>query len=199
MKSTQSEGNEDFSISEISDEIFAKMQGKSYKENCTVPREDLRYLHVLHVGFDGETHEGELVCSKMIAEDLLEIFKELYESGYQIEKIRLIDEYDADDETAMRDNDSSCFNFRFISHTEKVSKHGSGLAVDINPLYNPYIKEVDGKTIVEPATADEYTDRSKNFPHKIDESDPAYQLFTEHGFKWGGSWSDSKDYQHFEK
>ena len=198
MKNTQTEENKDFCISEISDELFEKMQGKSYKEDCTVPREDLRYLHVLHVGFDGETHEGELVCNKFIAEDLLEIFKGLYESGYQIEKIRLVDEYDADDETAMRDDDSSCFNFRFISQTKKVSKHGAGLAVDINTLYNPYIKEVDGRTIIEPATAGEYADRSQDFPHKIDESDTAYKLFTEHGFIWGGSWTDRKDYQHFE-
>ncbi|MCI1723025.1 MAG: M15 family metallopeptidase [Lachnospiraceae bacterium] len=195
---TQSGENKDFFISEISDELFEKMQGKSYKEDCTVPREDLRYLHVLHVGFDGETHEGELVCNKFIAEDLLEIFQELYKSGYQIEKIRLIDEYDADDETAMRDNDSSCFNFRFISHTKRVSKHGAGLAVDINTLYNPYIKEVDGETILEPATAGEYVDHSRDFPHKINENDLAYQLFTEHGFEWGGSWTDRKDYQHFE-
>ena len=50
-----------FTISPIPDEIFAKMQGKSFKDNCTVPREDLMYLKVLHVGFDGKTHTGELL------------------------------------------------------------------------------------------------------------------------------------------
>ena len=84
-----------FTISPIPDDIFAKMQGKSFKDNCTVPREDLRYLKVLHVGFDGETHTGELVVSRLIADDVLDIFKQLYEAGYEIEKIRLIDEYDA--------------------------------------------------------------------------------------------------------
>lgn len=187
-----------FYIDEISDELFATMQGKTYKDDCNVPKEKLRYVHVLHVDFDGNTQEGELVCNKEIAEDLLEIFEELYKQDYQIEKIRLMDEYDADDETAMRDNNSSCFNFRLISHTTKVSKHGLGVAVDINTLYNPYIKEVDGEQILEPATAAEYVDRSNDFPHKIDENDLAYKLFTEHGFEWGGSWTDRKDYQHFE-
>lgn len=79
-----------FTISPIPDEIFAKMQGKSYKDNCTVPREDLRYLKVLHVGFDGEPHEGELVVSRLIADDVLDIFKQLYEAGYEIEKSDLL-------------------------------------------------------------------------------------------------------------
>ena len=110
------------------------MQGKSYKADCTLPRENLRYIHVLHVGFDNQVHEGELVVNKDIADDVLEIFKELYESGYQIEKVKLVDEYDADDEASMSDNNSSAFNFRFISHTTKISKHGMGMAVDINTI-----------------------------------------------------------------
>jgi hypothetical protein len=179
-------------------EIFNRIQGKSYKDNCTVPVEDLRYLHVLHIGFDGDIHEGEIICNKYIADDLLEIFEELYEANYPIEKIRLVDEYDADDQRSMSDNNSSSFNFRFISHTNKISKHGYGLAMDINTLYNPYVKTVDGTLYIEPANAAAYADRSQDFPYKIDENDLAYKLFSEHGFQWGGSWNSSKDYQHFE-
>ncbi len=179
-------------------DIFKRIKGKSYKDNCTVPVSDLRYLHILHTGFDGQTHEGEIVCNKYIAEDLLEIFEDLYEAQYQIEKVRLVDEYDADDERSMADNNSSSFNFRFISFTNKVSKHGYGLAMDINTLYNPYVKTVDGKLNIEPANAADYVDRTKDFPHKIDENDLAYKLFIAHGFEWGGAWNSSKDYQHFE-
>ena len=186
-------------MSEIPDDIFEKMQGKSYKADCTVPREDLRYVHVLHMGFDGETKEGELVVNKAIADDVCDIFEKLYEADYPIEKIRLIDEYDADDEASMSDNNSSAFNFRFISHTTKISKHGLGMAVDINTLYNPYVKTVDGKRSIEPANAADYVDRSADFPYKIDHDDLCYQLFKEHGFSWGGDWQHSKDYQHFEK
>lgn len=191
--------DEEFYVSEIPDDIFEKMQGKSYKEDCTVPREDLRYVHVLHMGFDGETKEGELVVNKAIADDVCDIFEKLYEADYPIEKIRLVDEYDADDEASMSDNNSSAFNFRFISHTTKISKHGLGMAVDINTLYNPYVKTVDGKRSVEPANASDYVDRSADFPYKIDHDDLCYQLFKEHGFSWGGDWQHSKDYQHFEK
>lgn len=192
------ETEEDFRISEIDEATFARMKGKSYKDDCPIPLGDLRLLHVLHKDLEGNTHKGELVCNVYIASDVLEIFKALYEVGYPIERVRLVDEYNADDETSMRDNNSSCFNFRFISHTTRISKHGLGLAVDINTLYNPFVKEVNGKRNVEPATAEEYTDRTKSFPYKIESGDLCYRLFTERGFEWGGEWKTVKDYQHFE-
>ena len=192
------DAEEAFYMTEISDALFARMEGKTFKADCTLPREDLRYLHVLHVDGAGEVHEGEMVVNYHIAEDVLEILRKLYEAGYPIERMRLMDEYDADDETAMRDNNSSCFNFRFISHTTRVSKHGLGLAVDINTLYNPYTRVADGVRIVEPATGEAYLDREADFPYKITEGDLCCQLFAEHGFIWGGSWKNRKDYQHFE-
>lgn len=187
-----------FYITDITDDVFIRMDGKSFKKNCTLPREDLRYLHVLHKDLDGKDHEGELVVNYHIAEDVLDIFKKLYEAGYPIEKVRLVDEYDADDEASMEDNNSSSFNFRYISGTSVVSKHGRGLAVDINPLYNPYAKTRDGKLVVEPVNAGPYLDRNADFPYKINKNDLCYRLFKEKGFEWGGDWEDRKDYQHFE-
>ena len=156
------------------------------------------YIHVLHKNLNGETREGEIVCNAYIAYDLLDIFQKLYLANYPIEKIRLVDEYNADDELSMRDNNSSCFNFRYVSHTNRISKHGYGLAVDINPLYNPYIKFVNGKKSIEPANAAEFEDRAKNYPYKIVEGDLCHKLFTDNGFLWGGNcWKEELDYQHF--
>ena len=189
---------EAFYIEPISDEIFTRIEGRSFKPDCILPREDLRYLHVLHKDLEGKTHEGEMIVNRHIAEDVLDILRKLYEADYPIEKIRLVDEYDASDEASMADNNSSSFNFRFVSYTTTVSKHGLGLAVDINTLYNPYVKTVNGRLSIEPANAGPYVDRTKDFPYKIDENDLCYQLFTEKGFFWGGHWNNSKDYQHFE-
>ena len=195
---------EGFSIHEISDDLFERMKaGNTYKDDCIVPRKDLRYLLVLHKDKDGNTHQGEMVVHKLIAEDVLEIFEELYDANYPIERMVLPGNYMADDETMMRDNNSSCFNFRFISHTTKVSKHGLGMAVDINTLYNPYHKIVtneDGATeeVIEPATGEPYLDRTQEFEYKINKDDLCYKLFIEKGFEWGGDWTDRKDYQHFE-
>lgn len=184
---------------EISDTLFERIYGNSYKENCTIPREELVYLRVLHVGFDEETHIGEMMVHQEITDDVLEIFRELYQAGYPIEKIKLIDDYGADDEASMADNNSSAFNYRTISHSETLSNHSYGKAVDINPLYNPYVKTVNGELSCEPAGGSEYIDRETDFPYKIDENDLCYKLFTERGFSWGGAWQNSKDYQHFEK
>ncbi len=189
---------EGFYVSRIDDAIFTRIKGKSFKDNCPLALEDLRYLHLLHKDLSGATKEGEMICNTYIAADLIDIFYKLYEANYPIEKIRLIDEYGADDETSMRDNNSSCFNFRFISHTTKISKHGLGLAVDINTLYNPYVKYTDKGRVLEPATAEKYLDRAANFPYKIDKNSLCYKLFKEHGFEWGGEWQSCKDYQHFE-
>lgn len=194
-----------FYISEITEGIFNRINGKSYKEGCILPKEDLRLLHVLHTDLNGEVQEGEMIVNHHIAETVLDIFRKLNEAGYPIEKIKLIDGYQneetgawADDEASMTDNNASSFNFRFISGTKRVSKHGLGLAVDINPLYNPYHKFIDGREFIEPAAGAPYLDRDADFPCKIDHDDLAFKLFTEAGFEWGGDWEDRKDWQHFE-
>lgn len=185
----------------INDTIFKRMQGKSYKDGCTVPLENLRYLHVLHRNVDGKAQLGEIVCNASIADDLLIIFRQLYEADYRIERIVLIDEYDADDERSMTANNTSCFNFRPVSGSKKLSKHSQGLAIDINPLYNPCLSLGTGK--VEPAAGKRYAvERGKITNTKvplINMKDLCYQLFKAHGFRWGGNWMSKKDYQHFEK
>ena len=189
-----------FTIDTISDAVFQRMLGKSYKKDCTVPRSELRYLRLSHYDSQGKEHVGELVCNKKIASDLKEIFKELYQQKYPIERMRLIDDYDADDERSMQANNTSCFNFRTIAGSKKLSKHSLGMAIDINPLYNPYVKRSkDEKLLVQPANARKYSDRSKRWNYKLEKGDLCYRLFIKHGFKWGGSWTNSKDYQHFER
>ena len=190
---------QDFYQQEITDDIFSRIEGKSFKANCTTSREDLRYLRVLHYNKDREILEGELICHKDIADDLLAIFQELYKAAYPIERMVLIDEYDADDEASMRANNTSSFNFRNASGMKRLSSHSTGMAIDINPLYNPLVKHREGQTRVFPTTAAAYMDRTKYFPYKIEKGDLCYRLFKKYGFSWGGDWRSSKDYQHFEK
>ena len=189
-----------FTLQPIPDSIFALMQGRSYRADCPLPRQDLRYLTCLHCDAQGRTLMGEMVVHVSIADDVLSILRQLYQGAYPIERMVLIDHYEADDETSMRANNSSGFNFRYVSHTHIISKHGRGLAIDINPLYNPYHKTLpDGTIVTEPANATAYLDRQRDFPYKIVRGDLCYRLFTSHGFHWGGNWRTRKDYQHFER
>ncbi len=188
-----------FYYEEISKEIKDRINGKSYADNCSVPYDELRYVKVLYWGFDNKTHIGELIVNKAIVEDILEIFEELYELKYPIEKMVLVDEYNADDNASMADNNSSAFNYRVIDGTSKISVHSYGLAIDINPKYNPYVREMDGKTIITPENGTEYADRSLDCQYYITKGDVCYEAFIKRGFTWGGEWQNSKDYQHFQK
>lgn len=115
-----------FTYEDIPIEIQSLMAKNSYRENEYVKFEDLKLCKVLYIGYDGKEHEGELVVAYKVdspvngetvnvAKEVLEIFYELYEAKYPIDKIRLIDYYGADDELSMKDNNSSSFNFRYVS------------------------------------------------------------------------------------
>ena len=192
-----------FTVSTLDDATIARMRGKSLpagKEEWA--RETLRYVNVLHVGTDGKTRIGELVCNKMIADDLRSIFLALYRQHYKIERIVLVDEYGGDDDASMRANNTSCFNYRCVPGTTRLSNHGRGLAIDVNPFYNPWVR---GQK-VDPATARPFAyNRTSSAVRKkspvpiITTSDVCYKEFHSHGFTWGGAWRSSKDYQHFEK
>ncbi|MBH1941068.1 M15 family metallopeptidase [Mobilitalea sibirica] len=188
-----------FYAEDITDTIKQRIEGKSYGKDCNIPYEDLRYIRALHIGFDHKTYIGEMIVNKAIAEDIIEILYELYQADYPIERMVLVDEYDADDIKSMEANNSSAFNYRNVEGTKRLSLHSYGMAVDINPLYNPYVRELDGKIDVLPRSGEEYADRTKESPYYIKKGDICYQAFTKRGFTWGGEWKNSKDYQHFQK
>ncbi len=185
-----------FSADTIPEAVKLRMTGRSYpEEDAGISLSDLRYLKLLYYDFGGRVRRGEMVCNKAIADDLLYIFKELYKAKYPIASIRLIDDFDGDDQRSMEANNTSCFNYRTKTSGTSLSAHARGMAVDVNPLQNPYVKG----EIVEPEAAREYADRTVDFPHKITDDDLCCKLFRSRGFQWGGAWNSVKDYQHFEK
>ena len=197
---------DNFYYEPLSDNLRRYITGVSYPaKDESIPEleitlDDLCYLHILHYDFNGNPTEGELICNQRIAQDLVEIFYELYRNEYQLERVLLIDEYDGDDAASMEDNNTFCFHYRLSEDTTSLSKHALGLAIDVNPLYNPCITyNGDGSENITPAAGEFYADRSASFPYKIDENDLCYRLFIQHGFTWGGNWNSSKDYQHFQK
>lgn len=187
----------------LTETVKQRITGISYPKNgCTVPYEDLNYIGLKYIDFNGQEQIGELICNKAVAQDMVEIFYELYRNEYRLERVRLIDEYSGDDTASMADNNTSCFNYRVVDGTSHLSKHAYGLAIDVNPYYNPYVvfnRNEDGSDYISPPGSEVYADRSQSFAYKIDENDLCYRLFTEHGFTWGGNWNSTKDYQHFQK
>jgi hypothetical protein len=189
-----------FIAREIPDSIWARMQGRSYPQECRIARSELRYLELSFVDFDGREHVGQMICNKQIANDLLYVFRQLYEARYPIASMRLIDDYEADDSRSMASNNTSCFCYRRVAGSKSLSKHSRGMAVDINPLYNPCVYVKSGRVL--PPEGNKYAhdrDKRKDIPSKIDTTDLCYRLFVSRGFRWGGTWRTIKDYQHFEK
>lgn len=118
--------NNCFKAEKISDVVFCRMKGKSYKQGCTVSRDDLRYLRVLHHTATDTIRMGELVCHKSVAHQLVEIFRKLYEAHYPIERMVLIDNYGGDDLRSMEANNTSAFNFRRVAERRQTVglRHG---------------------------------------------------------------------------
>ena len=179
---------EGFSVEPVSENLAQRMrEGGSYPEGCPIPLSDLRYVRVRHWNMEGREMAGELVCNALIADDLRDIFEELYRVHYPIHSVRLIDDFGADDEASMAANNTSAFCYRNVAGTQYLSYHARGLAIDINPKDNPVAKpRVKGGAI--PKT-----------PHVINEQDACYKAFHKRGFSWGGHWRRMKDYQHFER
>ena len=194
------------------DAVYNRIIGKSYRENPNIGLKSLRYLKLLHRNYDGKIQVGELVCAAAIAEDLRSIFRELFEIGYQLYSVRLVDEYWTGDglttdEASVRANNTSAFNYRRASDAPSLSNHAFGRAVDINPRHNPYIRLQNGVWMTDPPILYEQWEFGYPDPNvrpglalALSSADPCVQIFKRHGFTWGGDWSGaSRDYQHFEK
>jgi len=189
---------------EVGDAVYERIYGKSYVENPDVDLEDLRYLKLLHYNFDHEIQVGELIVAAELESDYLEIFTELFRNGYEICSMYLIDNYwtgdgEESDTASIEENNTSAFCYRPITGGGRLSNHALGRAIDINPQQNPYVSYSGGSPYWFHDNADDYIDRETGLDHMITHEDLCYQLFTEHGFEWGGDWDTVKDYQHFEK
>ena len=179
----------------LPDWVIKRMKRHSWREGCPVPLEKLSYIYLKHWGFDDKVHDGRLVVHQEVSKDVVEIFKILFRERFPIEKMKLIDDYKGSDDKSMADNNTSAFNCRSVTGRPGVfSKHSYGLAIDINPLFNPYILK---NTILPPAGKD-FVNRQLNVKGMIKKGDAVYRAFREHGWTWGGDWFTIKDYQHFQ-
>lgn len=170
-----------------------RVVGTSWRSGCPVGLEDLRYLRLSYVGFDGEVRVGELIVHADVVDDVRSAMRRTYEAGFPVRQMRLVSDFGADDGRSMRANNTSAFNCRTVAGTSRWSNHAYGRAIDINPLRNPYVK--DGS--VDPPEGAEYADRSDRRPGMLYAGEVEVDAWTDLGWDWGGTWSSGQDYQHF--
>lgn len=190
-----------FTYRKLTPAVKKQIWGKSFPvSGSKISFSSLRIVTVKYYDFKGKTRTGKLIVNKKIARRTVKIFSELYKIRYRIQRIKLVDCYHADDNKSMEANNTSAFNYRVVEGTNKLSKHGMGMAIDINPRINPCIR--GGK--LEPANGRVYRTRNvkkckgKYKKYMIHKNDKVYRIFKKYGFSWGGDWKTLKDYQHFE-
>jgi hypothetical protein len=165
----------------------------SWRPGCPVPLEDLRLLTLTYWGFDGDVHRGELVVHEDQARAIREVFRALFKARFPIERMKLVDVYGGDDDRSMAANNTSAFNCRAVAGSSSWSEHAYGRAIDINPIQNPQVRN----GLVSPPAGSRYLDRSRRRRGLIRADDVVVRAFAAVGWRWGGSWTSLKDYQHF--
>lgn len=176
---------------ELDDALVEDMRVSTWQEGCPIHLDELRLVEVVHHGFDGDERWGQLVVHADVADDVAWAFGEYHAAGFSIERIEPIERYGGDDDASMEANNTSAFNCRATTGSDRWSEHAYGWAIDINPVQNPYVRS---GTVV-PERGREYVERSVDQPGMLTRPG-AVDPWDELGWGWGGDWSSLKDYQH---
>ena len=185
-------------ISGVPPAVRARMEGVSWHgDDPRCPRwADLAYLQLDHVTFDGVAR-GELVVAAVLAARTVALFRRLWQLGFPVRQLRLVDDFAASDDASMAADNSSAFNFRVIAGTDLLSQHALGRAIDINPVENPWRKaDPAGAGRIVPDAGRAFADRTVIRPGMIVRPGPVVAAFDELGWEWGGDWRHSFDDHH---
>jgi D-alanyl-D-alanine carboxypeptidase len=175
--------------------VSAAQLPHSWHRGCPVAPAQLRRLRVSYWGFDGRAHTGALVVHVRAVRPLTRVFSRLYAARFPIRRMRPIDAYGGNDERSLNADNTAAFNCRFAiaPGPRRWSVHAYGLAIDVNPVENPYI--VGGR--VHPRAGRAFLDRSRYRRGMAVRGGVLVRAFASVGWLWGGRWAGSPDYQHF--
>jgi hypothetical protein len=175
--------------------VTAAQLPHSWHRGCPVAPAQLRRLRLAYWGFDGRAHTGELVVNARAVGDLVRVFSRLYAARFPIRRMRPVDAYRGNDERSLEADNTAAFSCRYAvaSGPKRWSTHAYGLAIDVNPLENPYLE--GGR--VHPRSGRAYLNRARVRRGMAVRGGVLVRSFAEVGWPWGGRWTGSPDYQHF--
>lgn len=174
------------------DAATIERMGRTLSPDCPVGPDDLRLVTITFWGFDEAHHTGELVVHRDVADDVAWVFGQLHAARFPLEEVRLITDADLDAPATGDGNVTAAFVCRSVRGGTTRSAHADGLAIDVNPFQNPYVRG----DVVLPERASAYLDRAWRRPGMIEQGDVVTTSFAAIGWSWGGSW-DSPDLMHF--
>jgi len=175
--------------------VTAAQVPHSWHAGCPVAPGQLRRLRLSYWGFDGRAHTGALVVNVRAVSPLTRVFSRLYAARFPIRRMRPIDAYGGSDERSLEADNTAAFNCRYAvaSGPKRWSVHAYGLAIDVNPVENPYLE--GGR--VHPRAGRAYLDRARYRRGMAVRGGLLVDAFASVGWAWGGRWTSSPDYQHF--
>lgn len=155
--------------------------------------EQLVLIDVKYYSTDNKIHAGQILTNESIAGELENIFTFILETRFPVEKVIPVVRYNWDDELSMQDNNSYSFCYRNVEY----SKHAHGMAMDINPYFNP--QRMKKPTTKHPDILPEGAVYDPQVPGTLYPRHPVVEEFKKHGFKWGHHFRKKYDDHHFEK
>jgi len=171
----------------------AVLARSTWQRSCPVAATDLRYLTMSFIGYDGKAHTGEMIVHARVADAVTRVFGHLFDARFPIEEMRVMAPAELTAPPTGDGNNTTAFVCRPAVGQTRWSAHAYGLAIDLNPFCNPYVRG----DLVLPELATSYVDRANARPGMIEPGDVAVRAFTAIGWSWGGEWTTPKDIQHF--
>ena len=178
------------SVAPVPSAVLAR---STWSSACPVTRQDLRYVTLTFHGFDGAAHTGELLVNRSVARDVVTVFRTLYRERFPVEEMRVVQAEELDLPPTGDGNNTTAFVCRPTRGSTSWSEHAYGLAIDLNPFHNPYVKG----DLVLPELSSAYVDSSRGVPGMVIRDSAPVQAFAEIGWGWGGNWESYKDWMHF--
>lgn len=176
-----------------------KIVSATFPDKFPLTTDDLRMVYVEFLGFDNKAHQGTLIVNQSVANDVLKVFQKLNKEKFPIRRMDAIfglQNIKGNNLSIYEQDNTVAFHARKeVSNRDKWSQHAYGLAVDLNPVENPYVSR---KSITPPAGKN-FLNRNEVRMGMVALNNVAYNAFAEIGWKWGGNWRTIKDYMHFSK
>jgi hypothetical protein len=180
--------------------LLASILDGSWHSGCPVHHRDLRLLEVTTWDWNGRPTTGQLVVHEDAAAPLATVFRKLYRLKFPIRHMKLGHMYgpkraypkDGDVTGSFRCRQSVPSPCVGGSASGRWSNHAYGLAIDVNPVENPYM----GCGAVRDRRSRPYVNRSRLRKGMV--TPAVVRAFASIGWGWGGSWSGAtKDWMHF--
>jgi hypothetical protein len=178
-------------VQDVPADVLAR---STWEPGCPVGADELAHVLLTFWGFEGQRHTGELLLNRSVAADVVAVFRRLYAARFPFEQLAIATRADLEAPPTGDGNGTGGFVCRpTTGSTSTFSQHAYGLAIDIDPFQNPYVKG----DLVLPELASSYLDRGRARPGMITPDGVVVRAFASIGWTWGGTWQSLKDYQHF--